>query len=348
MAHWKQTRNSSFWLTIVLVGALMFVGAVGQSYAQANWPAGISVGSSSQGTSSYAIGAAIAQIVNKYVDLPASPLATGYGANLVLVASGEAQLGMVWPYSTELALNKEGDFAYIPVDVGNLRIIGPGQVFEVAIATLANSGIETMADLKGRRILVDRPVSLDTEEATKVLLAAAGINDGDYRKLQYEGPGDAVPALIDGTADAWGFWMDVNAAWMQEMAQQHGVRFPSLTVEEQQAAVDEVGWIFPATIPAGSVRGHEQDAIVLAARAMLVTNANLPDDLVYEMTKALYDNQDELASYHPRAAEWADLEVGATMHGVLPYHDGAIQYYKERGVWTDEAEAAQREISSRF
>lgn len=340
----KRHKTTTMWLALLVMGALILVGGVGSVDAQRGWPSGITIGASSQGTSSYAIGAAMAQVINKYTNIPATPLATGYGANIVLVAMGEAHLGMVWPYSTQLALRKQGEFADIPVDANKLRLLGPGQVFEVAIATLANSNVRHVSELKGRRLLVDRPISLDTEEATKVLLWAAGIDDGDYQNLQYEGPGDAVPALVEGTADGWGFWMDVNAAWMQEMGQQHGVRFPTLTEEEQKRAVESVSWVFPATIPAGAVRGHDHDALVLAARAMLVANADLPEDLVYEIMKALYDNQEELASFHPRAAEWADLEVGAEMYGIIPYHEGAVRYYKERGKWSDAAEEAQKRL----
>lgn len=198
---WKRTGILKT-TTLVLLVSLILVGASGWVQARQGWPSGISVGSSSQGTSSYAIAAAMAQMINKHVGIPAVPLASGYGANIVLVSMGEAHLGMVWPYSTVQALNQEGEFAEFPVEATRLRMLGPGQVFEVALATLASKGIDHISELRGARILVDRPISVDTQEATKVLLAAAGLEDGDYINLQYEGPGDAVPALVEGTADA--------------------------------------------------------------------------------------------------------------------------------------------------
>lgn len=290
----------------------------------------------------------MAEVIRKNLNVQTTVMATGYGTNIALLGSGEAQMGMVWPYITTLALNGEGPYQGKDVGVQNLRVMSAGQTFPAGILVRADSPYKTISDLKGKRILVDRPVSPDTAAAVKVVLEAAGLKDGDYVNLSYEGFSDAAPALAQGTADAFGHWIDPSSAGVQELAETVGIRVLGLTAEQQEWAIQNYNWLFKASIPGGSIKGNDQETLMLGARAMMAASKDVPDSLAYEITKALFSNREALGQFHVRAPDWADPATAVSIQGILPYHPGAVRYYKEAGLWSDAMDATQQQLMDKY
>lgn len=315
---------------------------------RADWPSGLNIGTSSQGTASYTVGAGLADVLSGELDIAGTPMATGFGTNISLVAEGEAQMGMVWPFSTLQAIQGEGDFEGVDLPLENIRLMNAGTFFPGGIVVLADSEYETIEDLEGARILAERPISPDTTMMVRALLEGAGLMEGDYERLSYEGPSDAIPALTQGQADAFGFLTDPAAAWAVEADELHGIRILGLTEEQQQAILPEFPWLSPGVIPEGSLSGQDQDAYTVQDQTLMIVHADLPDSLVYALLETFVDQRENLGGYHPTGSEWFDPDSMLNVSGVVPFHDGAIRYYEDQGMWTSDHQADHEEALTRL
>lgn len=306
---------------------------------RSSWPSGLNIGTSSQGTSSYTVGAGLADLISRELGVSGTPLASGFGTNISLVAQGEAQIGMAWPYSMLQAILGEGSFEGIDLPMENVRMLSSGTFFPGGIVVLKDSEFKSISDLRGKRIFAERTVSPDTTAMVRALLEGAGLMDGDYVSLSYEGTTDAVPALASKQVEGFGFLIDPRAAWATEADQVHGIRILGLTEAERDAVLPKFPWLSPGVIPAGVLSGQDQPAYVVQDQTIIIVRADLPDSLVYALLDLVVSSREELGGYHPTGAAWFDPEVMLNVSGVVPYHEGAIKYYQDKGLWSNQNQA---------
>ncbi|HSK39777.1 MAG TPA: TAXI family TRAP transporter solute-binding subunit [Arenibaculum sp.] len=197
----------------------------------------------------------------------------------------------------------------------------------IQIVARADSGIETLADLEGKRISVGAPRS-GTELNARAVLAAAGLSYDDLGKVEYLPFAESVELMKNRQIDATLQSAGLGVASIRDLAATNDITVVAVP-DDVIAAIGDPVYV-PATIPAGTYNGQEEDVRTAAVVNFLVTHEDLSEDVVYGMTKSMFENLDGMTSAHA-AAEGIDLAT-ATQGMPVPLHPGAERYYTEQGV----------------
>ena len=196
----------------------------------------------------------------------------------------------------------------------------------VQIVASKESGIKTLADLKGKRLSVGAPKS-GTELNARAILEAAGISYKDLGKVEYLPFGESVELMKNRQLDATLQSAGLGVASIRDLA----ASVPITVVAVPAAVVDKAGAPFvKQMIPANTYDGQPEGVETAAVVNYLVTRSGVSDDLVYKMTKAIFESLPELQAAHS-AAKAIDLKK-ATLGMPVPLHPGAARYFKEHGV----------------
>ncbi len=196
------------------------------------------------------------------------------------------------------------------------------------IVTTADSGIRSVEDLRGREVSVGSPGS-GTEIIALRVLEAAGIDpDSDIGRQQL-GVDESVDAVRDGTLDAF-FWSGgLPTGAVTDLATTERITLLP-TTEYLGTLQAEYGEVYQeATVPAGTYEGFDQDVAVIVVPNYLVVNESMDEELAYDITRLLFDQQDALAQAHPEARN-LDIRT-APQVSPLELHPGAQRYYEEAG-----------------
>ena len=190
----------------------------------------------------------------------------------------------------------------------------------------ADSGIKTLADLKGKSLSVGAPKS-GTELNSRAILAAAGMTYKDIGKVEYLPFAESVDLMKNRQLNATLQSAGLGVASLKDLS----TSAPITVVAVPKETVDKIGPPFvAATIPANTYTGQDKDVPTAAVINYLVTSSAVSDDVAYQMTKLIFESLPELANAHVAGKE-IKLETAATGSPV-PLHPGAIRYYKEKGL----------------
>jgi len=194
------------------------------------------------------------------------------------------------------------------------------------------AGVERIADLRGKRVVIG-PAGAGFEFFVQPLLAAHGMTYDDFTPLNAT-QAAAVDMLADGSASAAFIGGAVPTASITQAAASQDIVF----VPYEDDAMDRLSAEYPffdrATVPANTYRGQTSELHMLDTGSMhLITTADKNEDLVYEVTKALYENREGVVQRH--AAGRAINERNAPRDTGIEFHPGAIRFYREAGLWKD-------------
>jgi TRAP transporter TAXI family solute receptor len=208
-----------------------------------------------------------------------------------------------------------------------LRVLTAIHPSYVQIVARRDSGVRTLADLKGKRMGVGAPRS-GTELSTHSILAAAGIAYADLGKVQYLAFTDAASLLKEGRLDAALFVVGLNAPVMDDLT----ATLDIVLVPVPGALVAGMGdqAYQSGVIPAGTYRSQPADVETALLRNYLVTRADLPDDVAYALVKTVFANLAVLSAAHP-AARTIRLDAAAA-RAPVPLHPGALRFFREAGL----------------
>jgi len=211
----------------------------------------------------------------------------------------------------------------------------------VSMAVAADAGVKTMADLKGKRVSwVQGAPALN--KAVEAMLAHAGLTWDDVEKVQVGGYGASIDSIINGDNDA-AEGATFSTSMVKLEASPRGLMHPPqphADTEGWKRLNAVVPWYFPHKCMQGAAVPAEGYEGVGTAYPILVGTTQASDDLAYNMTKAMYEHYDDYKASAPGANGWA-WERQKLEHVFLPFHPGAVQYYKEIGKWTEGAQANQ-------
>jgi uncharacterized protein len=290
----------------------------------------IQLGTGSTGGTYYPLGQEMANIWNDHVEVEgfkSSAVSTGASVeNLANIGRGELQLGLSVHTTAQNALNGKGEFEGAPVK--NFGFIGHIYPEVMQIVTLGSTGTESIADLKGKKVAIG-PAGSGTQATAKKILEAYGINDGDYEAFQ-EGFGDAKSKLQDGVIDAAFGYLGSPASSIDELyAVTKDVKFLEITGKDVKK-VEELTGDEAYEIPAGTYSWLEEPVQTISAYAILVASTDqISEDLGYELTKALFENND--AFTHQQASHITKENALKGSNG-LELHPGAKKYFDEVGI----------------
>lgn len=276
----------------------------------------------------YPLGVALSQIYNDKIDgARASVQSTRASVeNLNLIQTRRGEIGLALGDSVAAAWEGDEEVGF-KQKLDKIRGISALYPNYIQIVASKDSGIKTLADLKGKRVSVGAPRS-GTEVNARRLLDAAGMSYDDFGRTEYLPFGESVELIKNRQLDATLQSVGLGAASIRDLASS----VPITVVEIPADVVDKVGSpaFISATIPANTYDGQAEDVKTAAIVNILVTSGDVPEDLAYQMTKQLHENRDTLVNAHA-AAKAISLE-GALRAMPVPLHPGAARYYKEKGI----------------
>ena len=276
----------------------------------------------------YPLGVALSQIYSKAI--PGSKTAvqatkaSAENLNLLQAGRGEAAISLGDSLSDAWQGKEEASFK---VPLKKLRTIAALYPNYIHFVAAADSGIKTLADIKGKRISVGAPKS-GTELNVREILKAAGISYKDFSKVEYLSYAESVELMKNRQLDVTLLSSGLGVAALRDLATSQKVVFltiPADIVAKINDPAFQVG-----VIPAKTYEGQDAAVSTISVQNYLVTHEGVSTETVYTMTKSMFDNLDQMVAAH--AAAKAISKEHAAKGSPVPLHPGAEKYYKEKGI----------------
>jgi uncharacterized protein len=278
----------------------------------------------------YAVGGAICRLVNKdraKSGIRCSVESTGGSVyNVNAVKSGELDFGMAQSDVQYQAYNGTGAFKEADKDLRAVFSVHPEPFTLVA---RKEAGITKFTDLKGKRVNVGNPGS-GTRSAMDELLAAEGMKVSDFSLASELKADEHGPALCDNKIDAFFYGVGHPSANIQDPTTTCGAKLVPINDAAVDALVAKHPYLAKVSIPGGLYSNNPQPTPTYGVLATMVSSAKVSPDVVYTITKAVFENLDEFKKLHPA---FAHLDAKDMIKNGLsaPIHEGAMRYYKEKG-----------------
>ncbi|MCX7891683.1 MAG: TAXI family TRAP transporter solute-binding subunit [Burkholderiales bacterium] len=291
----------------------------------------ISIGTGGTGGVYYPMGGGLANILSRYVSgMQATAEVTGGSVdNLKLLGSGKADVGFSMADAGWDAYKGQDKFTGAPVPVRTLAVLYPNRMH---VVTVEGTGINTMADLKGKRVSTGSPGSA-TEVMAFRLIEAAGLDREKDLKRERLGVAESVNALKDKKIDAF-FWVGgIPTAAVTDLAATPGVKIKLIDHAEFVDAMNKKsGPLYVKdVIPAKSYAGQDAPNQIASVWNILVASEKMSDQTAYNIVKTLFEKKPELIAVH-KEAQNIDFKYQNNSASPVPYHPGAIRYFKEQGI----------------
>ncbi|MFG6667288.1 TAXI family TRAP transporter solute-binding subunit [Halomonas sp. HNIBRBA4712] len=288
----------------------------------------LSIATGGTGGVYYPIGGGLAEMINNHIEgAQATAEVTGASVeNMGLIMRGDADLATALADTVYQAYTGTGDFEGRQVE--NIRALASLYPNAVQLVVLAESDIQSIEDLAGKRVSVGAPGS-GTELNVNALLESNGISYDDFepQRLNFNETADAIR---DGDIDA-GFWsVGPPTSSIMNLAATRDIRLIGLSDEEIANAQEEEAVFAPYELAADLYDGMDEAVQTIGIPNVLVVNSDMDEELAYQLTELLFEHTDELIAVHPAAN---DTTVEFTMESTpVPLHPGAVRYFEETGV----------------
>ena len=280
----------------------------------------------------YPLGGGLANLLSKYVPgYQATARVTGGSVdNLKLIGSGQSEIAFVMADATWDAYNGQDKFKDGgKVAVRSLMVLYPNRMHAV---TIEGTGISKMSDLKGKRVSTGSPGSATEVMAFRVI-EAAGLDKDKDMKRERLGVAEAVNAIKDKKIDAF-FWVGgVPTAAVTDLAATPGVKWKLIDhADGVEAMTKKYGPVYSMdTIPPKAYAGQDAPNHIASVWNLLVTNANVSDQVAYNVVKTMFEKKDEMIAVHKESQNF-DLKYQTNAASPIPFHPGAIKYFAEKGI----------------
>ena len=256
-----------------------------------------------------------------------APSTAGSTYNIAQISLGELDFGVAqsdWQYHS---YNKSKPDKVTPYE--KLRAVFSVHPEPYQIIVAKDSGIKSWADLMGQRFNIGNPGS-GQRGTTEVLMEAYGTEIGDFKLATELTSTEQTKALCDGKIDAVGYTVGVPNSGVALATDGCDAKIINLNTDVEKKLVDDNPFYAFATIPKGTYKTTDSDVMTFGVMATFVTSADVPDDVVYEVTRAVFENLDQFREMH---AAFKNLDPASMIKDGLsaPLHPGAVKYYKEKG-----------------
>lgn len=317
--------------------------------AKRELPSTISIGTIPVGGSNYIAGTGLAKVLSDRspIKVIVRPMA-GANAFNPLLESGELELALegidtAWAYNGGPGYDKP---------LKNIRVLVRGHATPtMPLAVRVDSGINSIKDLKGKRVASGYGGFVVGQMVTNAILESGGLTMKDVKAVPVADAPSAIRAVQEGRVDAaFGgatkspVHLEVDAAVPLKV-----LNFGDLSPEQAANAPQSVVDILRKYVPSASIVSQKKegylksDGAVISYPMMLTASAKLSADAAYEVTKTIYENDKELHPMSPLLKDWNQATMFEA-NPMAPYHEGAVRFWKEKGLWTAEAEANQKRL----
>jgi TRAP transporter TAXI family solute receptor len=307
------------------VRAFALIAAFAACTAQAQ---NLSIATGGTGGVYYPLGGGMAAVLSKYVSgMQATAEVTGGSvANLQLIGTGKPYLAMTMVDAGLDAYKGQDKFTGKPVPVRTLMVMYPNRMH---VVTIEGTGVTKMSDLKGKRVSTGSGGSATEVMAFRVI-EAAGLDKDKDMKRERLGVAESGNALKDRKIDAF-FWVGgLPTAAVSDLANSPGVKVKLVDHANLVGAMNKkYGNLYVEDrIPKETYKGMDADN-------RLVAHQNMDDKTAYNIVKAVFDHRDELIRVHKEAENFKLENQKSAAAGGIPWHPGAVRYFKEKGVKLD-------------
>ena len=301
-------------------------------------PRTVAIGTNPAGTGAHALGSGLAAVASK-----ATPVSgkvqpyNGPNAWMTLLDNGELEFGIINILDSHMAATGTGNYkkAY-----RTIRVVQGGVFpFTAGLLVRDKSDIKKVSDLKGRRMAWDFGGHAINQTWQNAMLETDGLNPNDVVQVRVSNLNDGIRAVPEGKVDATISALGIGI--IEEVNTMEPIRFLNLpNTEAANKVLARYGAAIVKSDPSTGVKG---DTHVIGYPLHLVSSTKVSEKTVYTMVKAWWENLAELQTLHPLFKKWTK-EHQALTNFTVPYHPGAIRFYKEAGVWTAKHDAHLKEI----
>jgi TRAP transporter TAXI family solute receptor len=322
-----------FWIAVWAIIAVAWPSP--SSSAPPNWPASLTIGTASPGGIYYIYGGGLAPILNEALGIPVSAQATqGSDQNILLIERGDAQLGFATMGVALQAWDGTGEWTH-GQKLRGFRALFPMYDIPFQFLVLRDSGIRSFAQMADKRIGAGPPGGTAGNYVPaifKTLNIAVTVRNGPWNAQASQ--------LRSGLLDVFASAIGVPIPNFAELDPDGSVEFVPPNDNETATLRQAMPELTPSVVSAGSYTALKTDYKTIGLYSFGVVSKDLPDDLVYAIVKAFYDNHDRMVQVHPAARE--SVVTNLHRNQFLPYHAGAVRYYRERGIELPAALASER------
>jgi hypothetical protein len=291
----------------------------------------ITIGTGGQTGVYYVVGQSICRLVNRGTaehNIKCTAPSTGGSIdNINAIKNGDRQMGVAqsdWQYH---AYNGTSQFEGDKFDKLRAVFSVHGEPFTVVART--DSGVKNFDDLKGKRVNIGNPGS--GQRATMdVVLNAKGWTTGDFALASELKAAEQAGALGDNKIDAMIYTVGHPAGAIQEATTTTDAVLVNVDGPAIESLVNDNPYYAWATIPGGMYKGNPDEVKTFGVKATFVSSEDVPEDVIYQVVKAVFDNFDRFKKLHPAFENLTEEDM--IKNGLsAPLHAGAAKYYKERG-----------------
>jgi TRAP transporter TAXI family solute receptor len=318
-------------MRIVLLGLFLFL--TGCSSPTGSTTKRLSIATGGTGGVYYPYGGGIAKVITERIpNVEATAEVTAASVdNLKFIRDHKADIAFTTADTLADGINGTGPFKEGKLPIRAIAVLYKNYTH---VVTLASSGLKSIKDLQGKVVSIGSPGSGTAITAARVL-EASGINPESDIQKQGLGVTESADALKDGKIDAF-FWSGgVPAAGVLDLSHTSGITIRVIPNDDTLAALQNTygkDLYVQGIVPKETYKGMDSDVGVVSIQNVLVVHADMDENLVYDITKALFENKAALVAIHPEAK---NLSLATAVTGSpAEFHSGAIRYYKEQNAWT--------------
>lgn len=319
-------------VAVTMMSCFVFALTAVPQYVQANQTF-VTIGTGGVTGVYYPTGGAICRLVNKGKKehgIRCSVESTGGSVyNLNAIAGGELDMGVAQSDMQYEAVKGVGKFAETGPDK-DLRAVFSIHPEPFTVVARTDSGIKTFKDLKGKRVNVTDPGS-GTRATIEVVMGKYGWTDADFKLASELKAAEQSSAMCDNKVDAIVYVVGHPNGSIKEATTACDAVVVDVSGKEIDELIADNPYYRTATIPGGMYRGSDADTKTFGVGATFVSSAKVPEDVIYQVVKAVFENFDDFKKLHPAFANLKKEEM--IKDGLsAPLHDGAKKYYKEAGL----------------
>jgi uncharacterized protein len=324
-------RKLSFSAVLLLAAAMILAacgGGSGGGAGEGEEVDFIGIATGGTGGTYYPLGGTFADIIGDETDYDSTASTSGASAeNMASIKSGDIEVAFT---QTDIAsYATEGTEMFSDNKVENARGIGTLYPETIQIVTTTGSGIETVEDLKGKVVSVGEAGSGTLLNATQILeVYGLTLDDLSARNLSFD---DSTTGIQDGTIDAAFITSGTPTGAVEGLAATQDVTIIPVSADKADELIEKYPYYAKDTISGGTYSKLDSDIETVAVRAMLVTSSEISEDVIYEVTKAIFENTDRISH-----AKGELISAENALEGMgIELHPGAAKYFEEKGISQD-------------
>ncbi len=323
--------------SLVMLTSLFMTGAVWG----AQWPKDVTVISPAPGASVHMVLVGVGKVVPKYTPIENWIVQPLGGPKLWLPMMKEGKCDFANHNAADILNAFLGRGLYAKMGPQAVRTVAAGHDYMFMFWTTPDKGIGSISNLKGKVIYNKFKANPMFDEMTQHQLGSADLTVNDLKaSLAFSNIKEGIRGLIEGRVDAI-LYPVVPGAVMQVNEAKGECLFVNLTESQAQYVKKKMEGYFIQDIAANDPRFRNKSPVpnAICYQNAMFTSARMDPEIVYGVVKAIFEHSDEFADTHPAAKYWSLNHRPVSL--AVPYHEGSIRYFKEKGLWTAEAQAYQ-------